>query len=44
MPKLILGAVLTAVAATPAPAADLRKPTARWVVNYDDAQCVASGN
>ena len=36
--------LIAAVAAGPAGAAEPRKPTARWVVNYDDAQCVASRN
>ena len=46
MIKTFRAVLLTAVglgstaAATPEP----RQPTARWVVNYDDAQCVASRN
>lgn len=46
MSKTLHAALLIAVgvgsiaAAPPEP----RKPTARWVVNYDDAQCVASRN
>lgn len=34
----------TTVAAGSPAAAEPRQPTARWVVNYDDAQCVASRN
>jgi TonB family protein len=40
MIRILFGLLLTA--ASSAHAAELRKPTARWVVNYDDAQCVAS--
>jgi TonB family protein len=36
--------LLTAVALGSIAAAEPRQPTARWVVNYDDAQCVASRN
>jgi hypothetical protein len=36
---LLVTAVLSSAAA-----AEPRKPTARWVINYDDAQCVATRN
>ena len=36
--------MLIAVAIASVGAAEPRQPTARWVVNYDDAQCVASRN
>nr|MBA3729555.1 hypothetical protein [Sphingomonas sp.] len=36
--------LLVAVGLASIAAAEPRKPTARWVVNYDDAQCVASRN
>lgn len=36
--------LLAAVAFGSIGAAEPRKPTARWVVNYDDAQCVATRN
>lgn len=38
---VLISAALGSMAAAPA---EPRKPTARWVVNYDDAQCVASRN
>ena len=38
---LLIAVGLGSIAAAPAKP---RKPTARWVVNYDDAQCVASRN
>ena len=44
MSRIFSALVLTAVAAGSPAAAEPRKPTARWVVNYDDAQCVASRN
>jgi len=34
----------TAAATTAIAAEEPRKPTARWIVNYDDAQCVATRN
>lgn len=41
----LLGMLLLAVAATATmAAAEPRQPTARWVVNYDEAQCVATRN
>src|SRR5688500_12029060 len=46
MTKTLRAALLIAVglgSAAAAPA-EPRQPTARWVVNYDDAQCVASRN
>ena len=36
--------ILASVAIGSSAAAEPRKPTARWVVNYDDAQCVATRN
>lgn len=44
MSKFYRAVVLTAVAVGSIAAAEPRTPTARWVVNYDDAQCVASRN
>ncbi len=42
----ILGAFTLAAVVTPSAAAagEPRRPTAPWVVNYDDAQCVATRN
>jgi TonB family protein len=44
MSRIFSALVLTAVAAGSATAAEPRRPTASWVVNYDDAQCVATRN
>src|SRR3712207_2416326 len=44
MKNLIVPLIMaSAVLGSPA-AAEPRKPTARWIVNYDDAQCVATRN
>ena len=42
--QLKLGLAALVVLAAPGWAAEVRQPTARWIVNYDDAQCVASRN
>lgn len=46
MSKTLRAALLIVVGlgSTAAAPPEPRKPTARWVVNYDDAQCVASRN
>ena len=44
MARSVVLLLLAALAGGPAAAAEQRQPTARWVVNYDDAQCVASRN
>jgi TonB family protein len=48
MTKILVPPLLAAAAvvlpASSAAGAEPRKPTARWVVNYDDAQCVATRN
>src|SRR5688500_3413374 len=44
MTKSFRAILLAAVAVSSMGAAEPRQPTARWVVNYDDAQCVASRN
>jgi TonB family protein len=44
MVKTFRALLLVAVAIGSMGAAEPRQPTARWVVNYDDAQCVASRN
>ncbi len=44
MTKLFRFGLLAAVAAGSPAAAEPRRPTASWVVNYDDAQCVATRN
>ena len=44
MTKSFRAILLIAVAVSSMGAAEPRQPTARWVVNYDDAQCVASRN
>ena len=44
MTKAFRATPLIAVAISSMGAAEPRQPTARWVVNYDDAQCVASRN
>ena len=44
MTKIFRASLLIAVGIGSIGAAGPRQPTARWVVNYDDAQCVASRN
>ncbi|WP_309661119.1 hypothetical protein [Sphingomonas sp.] len=36
------GASVLLIASAPGKASDALKPTAKWVVNFDNAQCVAS--
>ena len=44
MTKALRAIIMVPVAIGSMGAAEPRQPTARWVVNYDDAQCVASRN
>src|SRR5687768_4203358 len=44
MTKTLRAILLMAIGIGSIGAAEPRQPTARWVVNYDDAQCVASRN
>lgn len=44
MARTVRATLLIAVAIGSIGAAQPRQPTARWVVNYDDAQCVATRN
>jgi hypothetical protein len=44
MTRTFRAILLTAVAIGSMGAAEPRRPTGRWVVDYDDAQCVASRN
>ena len=44
MAKTIRAFLLVAAGVASMAAAEPRKPTARWVLNYDNAQCVASRN
>ena len=44
MNSVLIPLVLVAAAISSTAAAEPRKPTANWVVNYDDAQCVATRN
>jgi hypothetical protein len=44
MTKTFRAILLVAVAIGAMGAAEPRRPTGRWVVDYDDAQCVASRN
>lgn len=40
----MIGLVLALAAVADAPSPEIRRPTGKWVVNFDDAQCVASRN
>ncbi|HEY0164627.1 MAG TPA: hypothetical protein VGB39_04555, partial [Sphingomicrobium sp.] len=44
MTNVFRSILLAAVAFGSIAAAEPRQPTARWVVSYDDAQCVATRN